>query len=117
MYRIPASERFDFMRGRVLEELRLGRFQVSLVFDRSLVLSLECDFDHFPHTDVKHGADYALRGATLATLLGSSVTAVDRENDRSLLLAFSNGEALRVRDSNDNCESFNIVAPGRHIVV
>ena len=118
MYGIPADVDWKFIIGKELLQLRIGRHHVSLRLAGDTAIGVECDFEHTSHPAAA-GASLGLAGraTTLISLLGSRVVEVTRDGERALVLSFSNGEQLRLIDSNEHFESFQVTARGLTIIV
>ncbi|QCQ17422.1 DUF6188 family protein [Microbacterium sp. RG1] len=117
MYRIPAGETFSFLRGRSLDQLCFGRHQLIMRFDEGLYVSVEGQLGVQPadseETVVDDTRDAA---ATLVTALGTLVRDVVVDDDRSFSMTFEGGLRVRVIDSSDEYESFQI-GHGRSVFI
>ncbi len=118
MYGIPAGIDWTFIIGTELQQLCIGIHQLSLQFSGDVAIGVECDFEHAGHpAAASQCRGLPGRAPSLISLLGSRVDAVAREGGRVLVLSFSNGEQLRILDSNESFESFQITARGLTIIV
>ncbi len=124
MYGIPEDADFSFMVGKVVEQLCIGLYQVQLHLRGDVSISIGLAFEHSRGEEVLSAAEANVvkqigpPAATMTSLLGSSVAAVTNEGGKALLISFSNGETVRLRDLTHMYESFQITtAEGIFIIV
>jgi Family of unknown function (DUF6188) len=118
MYGVPDNADWSFLADRELLQVCVGLYQVSLKFDGDTSIDVECEFDHSrSNTMSPPAAGLPGRAATLFSLLGVKIASVARQDGRTLAIAFRNDETLKIYDSNESFESFQIVGAGRQIVV
>jgi hypothetical protein len=119
MYGLDKDNDLSFFLEKQLEQVCFGWVSINLNFDGDITLSLECTFEHV----TKHGQVFLgdssepISCSSLLTLLASSVKRVDNIGEGSIELFFSNGDKVRIYDSNDSTESYNITFPKGRIVV
>ncbi len=114
MYGLSKQTDLAFMLGNEVLQVCIGRYQAILNCTSDLSISLECDF-----AGGRVAADQQLPGSAipLLGLLGSSISRAEIVGGGDLVLICSNGEVMRIYDSSSEYESYQITAPGRHIVV
>ncbi len=119
MYGIPDDIDWSFLVGKELLQACIGLHQMQLRFDDDILLSIEGDFDHFrgEGTSLAGVRELPQKAATLLSLLGLKVATVRRRGRKTLALEFSSGETLWIHDSNESCESFQVIARGKEIIV
>lgn len=119
MYGLDKDTDLSFLSDKELDEVRFGWVSTILNFADNITLFLQCTFEHV----TKHGQVFSgdsskpISGSSLLTLLGSSVKRVDNIGGGNIELFFSNGDRLRIYDSNESTESYNITFPEGRIVV
>jgi hypothetical protein len=119
MYGLDKDTDLSFFSEKELLQVCVGEYQIILRFDGSIDLSLECTFEHVP----KHGQVFLgdsskpISSSSLLTLLGSSVERADNIGEGTIELFFSNGDKVRVYDSNDGTQSYRITFPEGRIIV
>jgi len=119
MYGLDKDEELSFFVEKQLEQVCFGWVSINLNFDGDITLSLECTFKHV----TKHGQVFLgdssepISCGSLLTLLASSVKRVDNIGEGTIELFFSNGDKVRVYDSNEGTAWYNITFPEGRIVV
>jgi hypothetical protein len=118
MYGIPEEIDWSFAVGRELLMVCVGQHQVVLRFHGEVTITIEGGFEHVSSkAGAKGEGGLPQRAASLMSLIGTTVQAIRAEDARTLWIGFSNGEGLRIYDSNSNYEAFQITAPGVDIIV
>ena len=119
MYGLDKDTDLSFFTGKQLEQVCFGWVSIFLGFDGDVTLSLECTFEHVAkHGQVSLGdSSEPTSCSSLLTLLGSSVERADNIGEGNIELFFSNGDKVRVYDSNNSTESYNITFPKGRITV
>ena len=118
MYGVPDSAEWLFLVGREVLQVCIGLHQVSLRFDGAVSMNIECDFDHAPVADtLSSESGLPQKAAGLVSLLGSKVASVLSEGGKTLAIRFTNKETLKVCDSNEMYESFQVTTPDKEIIV
>jgi len=119
MYGLNKDTDLSFLSEKELHQVCVGEVQIILKFDGDIELSLECTFEHVP----KHGQVFLgdsskpISSSSLMTLLGSSIKRVDNIGEGGIELFFSNGDKVRIYDSNNSTESYQITFPKDMIIV
>jgi len=119
MYSLNKDTDLSFLSRKKLLQVCVGEFQIILKFDSDILLSLECVFEHV----LKHGQ--VLQGDlsnpssanSLLSLVGSFIIRVENLGKGNLELAFANGDTVRIYDSNNDAESYQISSPRGMIIV
>ena len=123
MYKLPNDKDWSFLVGGMLTQLCIGLYDIKLVFDSNVVISIQVEVpEHSFHHKCAHSGFQKVPGvpgnaATLVSLLGEKVERVFADNNITLVVVFSNAETLSICDSSDNYESFTIDSPNGTIVV
>lgn len=119
MYGFPPSHAFAALIDQKLTQLRVGVYQIQLVFDGDLTLSIQSTFTHSvaPPSDPAEDFSFPRSGSTLTSLLGSKVTSAITSPPESLTIAFSNGESLTVYDDDPHYEALSFSGPGFTVIV
>jgi hypothetical protein len=118
MYGLPLNTDLDFLVGKELMQVCLGRYQSVLHFEGQLTITLECGFQVRLRGGHRH-QERSKRSQTnrLSRLLGNKIVQVTNNGGGELTLAFSNGSVLVVSDTNSEYESYQIADPTHTIVV
>jgi hypothetical protein len=124
MYGLPDDIDLSFLRGRKLDSVCIGLYQVRLVFKPG---NVKIDsFGVFKHrradgvmVEVKVEVEVGKvpTSGILLSLLGSDVVQVDWNPDGTLNLTFTNGEVVTFIDDTSGYESYWINSPDGQIVV
>ena len=119
MYGLDKDTDLSFFLGKKLEQVCFGWVDIILNFGGDIALSLECTFEHvLTDGQVLLGdSSKPISSSSLLTLLGSSVERVNNIGEGNIELFFSNGNKVRIHESNDGAESYNITFPEGRIVV
>lgn len=118
MHGIPEGERFQFLVGRTLEQLRFSRHQLTLSFDQGVWISVEGDLG----VREPGGAEAVVQdsrsvAASLLSLLDDRVGKVRVNDASSLSIIFGRGAVVRLIDHDERYEAFQIGHGERLIVV
>ena len=118
MYGIPVGETFAFIEGRVLEQLCFGRHELILNFDDGLSITVEgalgITLAGAGESVVDDAVDIA---SVLVGLISDRVAAIEVNDPRSFSMGFAQGLMVRLIDSSDRYESFQVRHGDRLIVV
>lgn len=118
MYGLSIETDVSFLINRELIQVCIGLYQVILNFDESVSISLECDFEHlFQNETLIENNTLPTSASTLLKLLGAKISDINNQGNGNLELVFSNDSVLRIFDSNEDEESYQIVFDGKEIVV
>jgi hypothetical protein len=117
MFGLPLDETFGFLRHRELEQLCFGWHTEILRFDGYVEVSVEgnlgiaqAGMDEVVYEDLRETAPILIRQ------LGLTITDVWTTPPYSLTFRFENDVTVRVIDSNQHYESFQI-SNGDHLIV
>ena len=128
MYGLKPDVDLSFFVRRKLNQVAVGSYNIQLNFDgpvlslgvQSLLsLSVQSRVEHSSKGSVKEwegDANMPLAAASLLGLLGSSVVSVQGDPDGTLTLEFSNGDVVRVFDT-EGYEAYQICNEGVSIYV
>ena len=128
MYGLKPDVDLSFFVRRELNQVAVGSYNIQLNFDgpvlslgvQSLLsLSVQSRIKHSSKRSVKEwkgDANMPLAAASLLGLLGSSVVSVQGDPDGTLTLEFSNGDVVRVFDT-EGYEAYQICNEGVSIYV
>ncbi len=118
MYGVPDSAEWSFLVGREVLQVCIGLHQVSLRFDGQVSMNIECDFDHTPVADTLHSrSGLPQKAAGLVSLPGSKVISATSKDGKILEIRFANKETLKLYDSNELYESFQVTTSEKEIIV
>ncbi|MCD4825461.1 MAG: DUF6188 family protein [Phycisphaerae bacterium] len=118
MYGIPQDVKMSVLVGKEVAQLCIGLYQVQVNFDDETSISIEGRFNHLTNVAMEFQSNQlASTAKTMVSLLGTKIVAVEREDADTMLFSFSNGESLRLFDSNQDCESFQITGRDIEIIV
>ena|SRR5260221_14324900 len=117
MSAILQAEDFSFLRGREVQQICFGLYQIQMHLFENISIAWEHDFDHGGHgTSSAKLKENSTRDTTLLSLLGETVERVVTSTNNALILQFSNNEVLTIFVSGGPYESISITAPGKHII-
>ena len=119
MHGIKPETNLDFLLGHELQEVCLGLYVVTCVFDKNLRISFESQWAiEIPNLQMFYGDIQSHTGPfeKLILLINQKIIKVNIANGSILLLAFSNNMALSLID-NSLYESFQIIGKDVYIVV
>jgi hypothetical protein len=118
MYGLPENTDLRFFTNRVLLQVCLGANEAILRFDGDVSVTAQTDMGH-----KSAGVFTALyktiipSAAMLVRFLHTSVIGASVRSPGTLVLEFSNGEALELYDTSSDYESYQITYDGNTIVV
>jgi hypothetical protein len=117
MYRIPTDLNIKGLVGSVLNQIRLGRYDVQFHFDSAACISTQTQLDVFRGTNkiAAWNEENNWSGAEFQALLNEKVVAYSVPNDRLLTVQFESGLALHFHDDSDQYECIQI-DPGGIII-
>lgn len=108
MYGLPLDFDAGFLVGRTLEQVRIGTFQVSLVFDDALWFHFETDVTVTRGADEVGLSDASDAGKAMVDFLGRSVERASGTVDGTITLEFDNCDRIKIHDSSERYESYQI---------
>jgi len=92
-------------------------FQVILALNGDTSISIEGLFALERGGTLHTNTGLPLSAGSLLHLVGKSVEAADVGERGTLQIRFSDSDLLRLIDSNNDSESYEVIAPGRRIIV
>jgi hypothetical protein len=120
MYGLKKEIDLSFLVGRELIQVAIGLYQVQFHFDEDIAVSVEAEFRYFDGQNEwiwrQEPSSHQIAARTL-TMVGASITGLERNENGTLALMFSNGHRLTVLDSFKEYESYDITRPDRTIIV
>jgi hypothetical protein len=120
MYGLNRDIDLSFLKGREVEQIAIGVYQIMFAFDEDVRISVEGRFSYFDGQrewvwEPEPGASQI--AAQTVTLLGATIEKFEGHANGTLELVFSNGCRLTILDSSSQYESYNITRPGQTIIV
>jgi len=112
MYGLSQDIDLTFLKGRTLEEVVGDEYQVRIIFDDHVKISLECDCE-------VNGAVLPLDSVSdaLATMVGRVVKSSEHTGQGGVRITFTSGGEVVFLDGNHEYESYNITWKSGTIVV
>jgi hypothetical protein len=110
---LPPDFSTEFICGRTLNSLVVGRYAVNLCFSKDCIISVESavSLDKCERSGLPSSILY------LFQLIDRRVVSASSTTDGTLSLVFDSGETLHIYDSNERHESYNICVPGKILAV
>jgi hypothetical protein len=118
MYGLPQDTDLRFLRDKLLLQVCTGVNEVILRFDGDISILIQTDIAH--RSGQVRTALYELpipATPMLLRLLHSSIVRTEIKPPGTLVLEFSNGEAIEIYDTSPQYESYHITYDGKMIVV
>ena len=119
MYGLPSG--FDASRfvGRSLEQISFSANTIHLSFDEAVCITIESSFAHSTREHVSHAERMSVpvSESRLMQLLGESIEFAEGAADGTLILRFTNGQALACFDDTPMYEAYRIRFGDEEIVV
>ena len=109
MFGLPPNESFVFLVDRLLTQVAVGENELIFYFDSDISITVESEMSL--ELDGKPAASIGSMpeaGAQAVRLLGRRVRYVGREGEGTLVLGFENSGTLRIFDTSQRYESFQI---------
>jgi hypothetical protein len=120
MYGLKKEIDLSFLAGRELIQIGIGLYQVQFHFDEDVTVSVEAEFRYFDGRDEwnwrQEPSSHQI-AARMVAMLGASITNLERNENGTLALMFSNGHSLTILDPFKEYESYAITRPGQTIIV
>jgi hypothetical protein len=89
-----------------------------LRFNGKVSINIECDFDHAPvANNLRSVSPLPEKAAGLVSLLGNKVASALSKAGKILEIQFTDNQTLKVYDSNESYESFQVIPPDKEIIV
>jgi len=120
MYGLKKEIDLSFLTGRELIGVAIGSFQVQFHFDKDVTVSVEAEFRYFDGQDEwiwRQEPNSPQVAARTVALLGTIISTLEKHENGTLALTFSNGHRLTIVDSFKEYESHDITRSGQTIVV
>lgn len=121
MYGLKKEIDLSFLNGRELMHVALGARSISFRFDEDVAISISVEGDFSYFDGQAEWWDREQNPAQMAnrtvSLVGATIQSFVGHEDGTLILTFSNGQRLTIRDSSKEHESYHITRPGQTIVV
>jgi hypothetical protein len=118
MYGLPRDVDLQFLTGRELIQVAIGKWQIQFNFERDASIAVESRIRIQIYGQKAEWRSGETAGIELALcLVGSTVTQVRAQHDGTLILRFGEGKELQVLDSNENLESYQITTPTGSLIV
>lgn len=119
MYGLPRDIDLSFFCEKELIQVSVGLYDVQLHFHDSVSLSVQSRIEHTSKgilTFWEQEETPPISASSLLTLLSSHVVSAHGIPDGTLILQFSNGDIVKVFDS-EGYEAYQINNKGQHIIV
>jgi Family of unknown function (DUF6188) len=120
MYGLKKDLDLNFLRGRQVEQVAVGAYQITFGFDEDVTISTYSQFVYFNEREEwiwKPEPGAAQIAARTVSLLGATIQNFESQENGTLTLTFSNGQRLTFLDTSKEYESYDITRPGSTIVV
>jgi hypothetical protein len=117
MYGLDQSVNLDFLIGRELLLVCVGKYQVILNFHEDTSITLACDCQVIPPLTDRVPAASLPAVINVLSLLGAKITSAKNIGNGDLALGFSEGVTLMIYDSDEHYESYDITDKNHHIIV
>ncbi len=116
MFGLPEDFDPTFLVGRMLMSLSISQFEVILRFDEQVRIQFHCDVAVLARGEGLVVSDAADAGKAMVDLLSTVVVAATGTTDGTLTVDFEDERSVRIFDSNEHYESYEI-ADGEKLVV
>ena len=118
MYGLKDNIDLSFLKDREVIQVAIGTYQVIFAFDEDVTVSVEGQFEYSPKSGAVQWRPAAPHvAASTVGLLGAKVESLHSDKDGTVVLSFSNGDRLVLRDVSKEYESYQITHRGGTIVV
>ena len=120
MYGLRKDIDLQFLKGRELEQIAIGLYQVIFSFDENVAISVEGQFKFFDGSREwiwKQEPNCTEAAAKTVALLGQNIERFEAHEDGTLILSFGSNKRLTILDSSKEYQSYDITRPGQTIVV
>jgi len=114
MYGLSKDLDLNFLKGRQVEQVAIGVYQIIFGFDEDVKISAYSQFSYFDGQEEwiwKPGPGAAQIAARTVSLLGATIQSFEGQENRTLSLVFSNGQRLTILDSSKEYESYDTLDP------
>jgi len=118
MYGLNKNSDLSFLIERQLRQILVGLHQVQLYFEDDISIYMECQFDHVSNGKSKVLSEKLPSSASsLLQLIGSKITHIKNHGNGDIEIIFSNQNILKIFDSNESYESYQISGPGIQLII
>jgi len=120
MYGLRKDTDLQFLKGRILQQVAIGSYQVQFAFDADVTISIQSKFTFFDGTNEfiwTSEPSTAEVAARTVVLLGSGIQMLETSPDGRLALGFSCGRRLTIFDSVKDFESYSINWAGEIYII
>jgi hypothetical protein len=119
MYKINKNISFEFLKGKELLQICVGKYQMIFNFEDSISVSIESKFILKLSHDYYERWESSSKDIPIRTfeLLNHKIVDVFIPNEMTLQLIFENGDEMMIYDSKDNYESFQVTHKAGCIIV
>jgi len=120
MYGLNKNLDLSFLRGRQVEQVAIGTYQIIFGFDEDVKISTYIEFRYFDGQEEcvwKPEPGAAQLASRTVSLLGAKIQSFESQENGTLTLVFSNGHRVTILDSSKEYESCDITRPRLTIVV
>ena len=119
MYKINKNISFDFLKGKMLQQICIGKYQMIFNFEDSVSVSIESKFTLKLSHDYYEQWESSSKNIPIRIfgLLDQKIVDVFVPNEMTLQLLFENGDEMMIYDSNNNYESFQVTHKTDTIIV
>lgn len=118
MHGLSKDVDLSFLLGKKLAQFRCARDILILWFDEQIEISIESRVYYHDRLGISVIFDnYFIGVAAMAGLFANSIIDVTASEDGTVILSFSNGDTLELRDDNKHYESYQIKHGNDLIVV
>jgi len=117
MYGLDKTVDLAFLVGKQLTQVCIGLYQLILNFEDGISISVEGVFEYDGTTGSAGDGGPHHAACSLLDAIGKEPEEVQVIDGGTLVLKFRNGGDLRLVDSNEATESYQIVGPNSDIVV
>jgi len=117
MHGLQNNNDWTFLIGQELSRVCISPYEVTLEFHVDVEITIACDFEHLPHASNEFQLNLPKRAASLISLLHSHIVGVTIENNKTLVLTFSNQEMLKIHTNDESRRSFDVWVYGKTTIV
>ena len=118
MYGLPKDVDLSFLNSREVIQICVGIHQLVVNFDGDACISVESAIESQSDGDAVTWSSGSVSGASaILDVLGTHSRSITVSDNGCLELKFTNGSVLRIFDSNEDYESYELHGPDKHIIV
>ena len=118
MYGLPQDFDFSIFSGRVLEQVCFREYQIALLFDQDVSVTVEGTFAHLAPDGTRQPGttEFPVVASSAMALVGRRISVAKGTGDGTLSLLFDNGEQFVCYDT-PGYESYHVVVRGKTTIV